>query len=449
MHLSLSSHLFFIALGCLRHVDALIHEQVAFDSSNVCWWSLTPPDPICPVLKQQNITQLIENLKSSNQWVGGTECEGIYCLYSYRGFAGGRGISVITTSENVDKVKHVGDVLQEYEVSFDDDSEKVPFRTKRVGGRVEAVVASNKLKRGDPIMAHTPVLLVHQKFKEEAPKMKQQRLLNLAIDALPETTAEKLKGRISDKSNLHALLSSDSFVVNLEGPTGDKDQAHDGIFPEAASVSHNCRPNTVYYVDQITLMLITTAAQPIKPGEELTQSRLDPFATREERQAQAHARWGSGCICSHCTLSDSAADDSETRLHEIKWIESKLRDMESIEVSTGLVSYHLGLHENEGLHCCLSSAYALAAENFNMLGHAKYAAKYADLAIEAFKMEKGEGVNEVREMEALRRNPKKHATWKARVRIQKAKSESGITGPAAVTTAASTALPVQTGPAAA
>lgn len=431
--------LIIIALvGCLSYaVDALIHEQVAFDSFNVCWWSLTPPDPVCPVLRQQNLTDIVNSLKSSNNWQGGTHCEGPYCLYANRAFASGRGIVVITDPDSLAKVKQVGDLLQEYDISFADDSPNVPFHTTHVDGKGEAVVASNAMKRGDPIMAHTPVLLVHQTFRKDAPRERQQQLLKMAVDALPATTAEKLK----DCGSIDMVLSAQSsFEVNWEA-SDDKAHAHDGVFPEAATITHDCRPNTAYYVDPATLMHITTAAQPIRPGEHLTLSRLDPFATREERQAQAHAKWGSRCTCSQCSLSAAEAADSETRLREIQWIEAKLRDPASPEVSsTGLVTYHLGLHENERLHCCLARAYALAAENLNMLGHDKHAVKYADLAIEAFKMEKGEGVPEIREMEEVRSNPKGHATWKQRLKAKKAQSALGLN---AMTPAAAWAEPTK------
>lgn len=443
------SHLVALTLGALArvHVDALIHEQVAFDSADVCWWSLTPPDPVCPVLRQQNITQLLEHLNVANQWQGGTECEGAYCLYANRGFAAGRGIAVITDPANLAKVKQVGNVLQEYEVSFDDDAENVPFRISDVeedrDGAV--VVASKSLTRGDPIMAHTPVLLVHPRFRADAAPDRQQRLLQRALDALPAKTARKLKDRLDNAHasaaapDLVALLAAEAFPVPLET------MPHDGLFPEAANIAHDCRPSTVAYVDPVSLMLITTATSPIHPGHELTLSRLDPFATYEDRQAQAHAKWGHPCTCSQCRLDGSEAADSATRLHEIKWIEGKLRDPASAEISTGIIAYYLGLHENERLQCCLSAAYQLAAENFNMLGHESHALKYADLAIESFKMEKGDGVAQVREMQKLKKNPKGHATWKQRVGADKASAQDPrLTQPVAAANPASTTKPTNT-----
>lgn len=460
-----------------RHVGALVHEQVAFDSSDVCWWSLVPPDPVCPVLKQHNLTELVENLKPRpNQWDGGAECDGPYCLYANPGFAGGRGIAVITTPGALARVKAVGDLLQEYEVSFDDDAEKVPFRSSSsssstTGRGGEALVATRALKRGDPIMAHTPVLLVHHAFTRDASQQaKQQRLLDRAVDALPATTAKMLKDRgTSEGSSIYDILATQSFEVKLGGDNDEEEEEHahlhDGLFPEASRLHHDCRPNTAHYVDPTTLMHITTAAQPIHPGDPLTLTRLDPFATREERQAQARARArrrrpgvsttststsgedggeggeGEGCTCPQCTLPPQEAADSDVRLGEIKWLAAKLRDPASPEVATpGLVTYHLGLHENERLHCCLAEAYALAAVNFNMLGYDQHAVRYADLAIDSFRMEKGGVGSSSRsgavggievsssEMEALRRDAKGHASWRARVGSKKKKAAAAAAG---------------------
>lgn len=432
-------------LACLvpTTTNALIHEQVAFDSADVCWWSLTPPDPVCPVLRQHNLTDLVNTLREEsalrdvNEWRGGAECEGPYCLYANRGFAGGRGVALVTNPDGLAKLKQVGDLLQEYGVSFADDDDNVPFRTTTQphaeDEHPEVVVASRALRRGDPIMAHTPVLLVHQAFRRDAPPERQQHLLRLAVNALPAATAKKLKKVLGSTITTDALSS---FEVNW-GATDDDNtdnNAHDAVFPEAAALRHHCRPNTASYVDPTTLMHITTAAQPIPPGEALTRlsRRVDPLAPREDRQAQhAHA-------CSQCSsLPPDEAADSETRLREIRWIDAKLRDPDSPEVSApGLVTYHLGLHENEQLHCCLARPYRLAAENLNMLGYDKYAAKYADAAVEALKMERGEGAPEVRDMEALRRDPRGHPTWRQRVNRAREVKSGGVTQAAAAMTPA-------------
>lgn len=432
--------------GALAQVNALIHQQVAFDNADVCWWGLVPPDLVCPVLLQQNLTDIVNNLSGRYAWDGGNNCEGEFCLYANRGFAGGRGISLITTEANYLRVKAVGDLLQEYKVSFNKDISSLPFHVTQVEGKGDGIVADKRMKRTDPIMAHTPVLLVHRSFKEDIPQSRQQALLDAAVDALPAPTAELFMDQmahIPEQHRVAAILTTNAFQVNLNlgRDVDDGSGHHYGAFPEVAKLNHDCRPNAAFYIDPTTLMHITTAVKEIMPGDEITLSYLDPFAPHEERQERAQTVWGFGCGCSQCSASDQDVADSETRLREIKWIESKLEDSTSTEVSTGLITYLLGLYENERLYCCLAGAYALAALNFNMLGYASQAVMYAGLAIEALKVERGEGVPDIKAMEELQRGPTKHFTWKARVKRGKPAASAASTAAPTVAWAEASVTP--------
>ncbi|KAJ4413820.1 SET domain-containing protein 5 [Gnomoniopsis sp. IMI 355080] len=410
-----------LLLGILSPANGLIHQQVAFDNSDVCWWGLMPPDLVCPILNQQNLTELAGSIAGTYAWEGGDKCEGAFCLYSNQGFAGGRGIAVITTPPNYDRVKAVGDLLKDHGVSFKD-TDSYPFHITEIEGKGNGIVADQALKRGDPIMGHTPVLLVHRAFKEATPQSQQQRLVQAAIDSLPKTTADLFMAQmahIPEKHRNAAMLTTNAFLLNLKTDTGGDDGSghHFGAFPEVARLNHDCRPNAVYRIDSATLMHITTAVSAIEPGEEITISYLDPLLPREQRQERLRKDWRFECNCDQCSLSDDEHEHSETRLKEIKWIEAKLTDYsEHRGISTGLITYLLGLYENEGLYCCLGRAYKLAALNFNGLGYEKQAKMYAELAIEALKLEKGEGAAaDISDLEALIKRPNKHWTFSGRL----------------------------------
>lgn len=395
--------------------NALIHEQVAFDNSDVCWWGLIPPDLVCPVLRQQNLTDIVNSLAGPPRWTGGDECVGKYCLYNSTRFAGGRGLAAITTADNIAKVKEVGDLLHQYEVSFNNDDENLPFHVAEVEGKGNGVVANHRLARGDPIMAHTPVLLIHQAFKEEPDQDRQHHLLDLALKSLPDHSADLFMGQMAHNPDEHpvaARLTTNAFRLDLGGDDGQ----HYGAFPEVGKTNHDCRPNAAYYVDQSTLMHITTAVRPIKAGEEITITYLDPLAPRADRQEGVQSHWGFGCTCPHCSATADDVAESDKRLKELKWIEGQLQDLKntSNDVSVGLITYLLKLYEDERLHCRIANAYILAALNFNVLGFDQRAVKYASLAIDSLKIEKGEGSPHVETMEELKRDPKGHPTFKGR-----------------------------------
>lgn len=397
--------------------NALIHEQVAFDNSDVCWWGLIPPDLVCPVLRQQNLTDIVNSLAGPPRWTGGYECVGKYCLYNSTRFAGGRGLAAITTAENIAKVKEVGDLLHQYEVSFNNGDENLPFHVAEVEGKGKGVVANHRLARGEPIMAHTPVLLIHQAFKEEPDKDRQHHLLDLALKALPAHSADLFMGQMAHNPDEHpvaARLTTNAFRLDLGGDDGQ----HYGAFPEVGKTNHDCRPNAAYYVDQSTMMHITTAVRPIKAGEEITITYLDPLAPRADRQERAQSHWGFGCTCPHCSATADDVAESDKRLKELKWIEGQLQDLKntSNDVSVGLITYLLKLYEDERLHCRIANAYILAALNFNVLGFDQRAVKYASLAIDALNIEKGDGSPHVETMEELKRDPKGHPTFKGRAK---------------------------------
>lgn len=393
--------------------NALVHEQVAFDNSDVCWWSLIPPDLVCPVLKQQNLTDIVNSLAGPPRWTGGNECVGKYCLYNSTRFAGGRGLAAITIAENLAKLKEIGDLLHEFEVSFNNEDENLPFHIEQLGDKGNGVVANHRLARGDPVMAHTPVLLVHQAFREEPDQDAQHQLLDLALASLPAHTAELFMGQMAHNPDEHpvaARLTTNAFRLDLGGDDGQ----HYGAFPEVGKTNHDCRPNAAYYVDQSTLMHITTAVRPIEAGEEITITYLDPLAPRVDRQERAQSHWGFACTCPHCSAPADEVTESDKRLKELKWIEGQLQDLRntSNDVSVGLITYLLKLYEDERLHCRIANAYILAALNFNVLGFDQRAVKYASLAIDALKIEKGDGSSQLETMEELKRDPKGHPTFK-------------------------------------
>lgn len=405
---------FLSVLGC---ASALVYEQVAFDSAQVCFWGFVPPDLTCPVLKHHVLSQdvLGGNDTALYRWKGGDQCEDGICLYWNRGFAGGRGIAVLTGADQVQPVKAAGDILLSLQISLADSS-NLPYHTAEVTGRESGIIADKKLARGDPIMGYPPVLLVHQSFYEELPLEKQQSLLDLAIDSLPPPTRDMLISELSHiptENRGLSTLSKKAFLLDLGGADGRGH--HYGSFPEVSRLNHNCRPNAAFYVDPVTLMHITTAARTIGPGDEINISYLNPLAPHTERQSRAQEIWGIECKCSQCSLPTDEVAESDSRLSEIKWIEGQLSDFDSQEVTVGLISYLLQHHGNERLEAKLARAYTLAALNMNSLGYEKRAAKFAQLAIDAALIENGGGSSDAKMMKELLEGPEAHSSYRVRV----------------------------------
>ena len=207
------------------------------------------------------------------------------------------------------------------------------------------------------------------------------------------------------------IFATNSFQMDLGGPDGH----HYGCFPEVSRFNHDCRPNVAFYIDG-SLRHTTTVVRDVTPDEELTITYLDSAEPRANRQDRARHAWGFECGCSQCQLSEAAAAMSDARLVEIKEIERRISDPTDPGVTPGLLRKLVKLYKDERLDVEVGGAYTLVALNYNMLGDAKLAVKYAKLAEEALAIEGGPGVRDVKAMRVLATAPKEHFTWRARLR---------------------------------
>ena len=158
----------------------------------------------------------------------------------------------------------------------------------------------------------------------------------------------------------------------------------------------------------------THAVRDIAAGEELTISYLDSFSTQAERKSRARGSWGFDCSCSQCRLPKKLSDASDAILAEIRQIEGQLEDLNK-KVTSGLIEKLVKLYKKERLESKISNAYTLAALNYNLLGMAKQATKYAALAAEAALLERGPRSADVETMRELLKSPKQHWSWRGRL----------------------------------
>ncbi|KAK1990854.1 SET domain-containing protein [Colletotrichum falcatum] len=346
-------------------------------------------------------------------WTGPHGCAGSYCLYANRGFADGRGIVIISTPENVEKVRGLEQNLQGQPPEEDPSSSRAPaFEIREVEGKGLGMIANKTLARGDNVMLKTPVLLAHRAFIERTPAADRQALLDAVAGFLPPPTRDAFLGQMGHFGGhqVSDIMATNSFQMDVGGGDGH----HYGNYPEVSRYNHDCRPNVAFRIGA-DLRHRTTVVRPVKAGEELTITYLDPLGTRAVRQHRARRAWGFECGCSQCGLAKKQAAASDARLLEIEELDRLLSDV-SARVTSATIERFLKLHAEERLEAKMAGAYTTAALNFNLLGRHKMAAKYARLAVEAGTIENGPEAGDVEVMKALAADPKKHFTWRGRVR---------------------------------
>ncbi|KAH8896036.1 hypothetical protein GQ53DRAFT_779325 [Thozetella sp. PMI_491] len=339
-------------------------------------------------------------------WLGPFECAGPYCVFANQGFASGRGLVVVSTLASLDRIKAI-----KFDESFSSEDDGL-YHAGEVPGKGLGLIADQKLRRGQRIMATKPVALLHRDFIEGVAPPDQYPVLESAISRLPAASRKKFLSQMGHFGGhqISDILMTNSFQLDVGGADGH----HYGNFPDVSRFNHDCRPNVAFYIDS-KLNHVTTVVRPVKAGEELSISYLDSSASREERQQRAQMAWGFTCTCSQCSLPAPLAAKSDRRLQEIAELESQLSDFDA-KVTPKLIQRVVKAYEEEGLQSKVAGLYTLAALNYNALGDARSAVKYATLADEALAIEFGPGSGDAQAMKAIRQTPREHFTWRARLK---------------------------------
>jgi DNA-directed RNA polymerase specialized sigma subunit len=108
--------------------------------------------------------------------------------------------------------------------------------------------------------------------------------------------------------------------------------------------------------------------------------------------------------------------ESDKRIKEIKRTRAKLSDHESRAVTPELIARFIELYKEEHLETSLADAYELAALNYNYLGYAREAAKYATLSAQAGSIEGGVNSNNAMAMRIMAKDPVGHYSYRMKLK---------------------------------
>jgi hypothetical protein len=364
-------------------------------------------------------------------WWDSKICSGVFCVYTNRRIAKGRGVVAVTKPEEFQKLERIEDHLNRGENKYLQDP--VPFTTTEVLNKGPGITATQTIRRGKPLMVWSPVLIVHKSLFDQVPKKKERtRLLEAALSYLPpatQTAFNKQRVRPGDAANanprsIEDILLAHPFEIDLGYATHKQDELnhskHYVNYPEISVLQHDCRPNVATYIDN-AFALRATVARRVQPGEELTISYVDPFLSRAERSAWVKRHRSplgteGSCPCKACSPpggeKGEEAVKADKRLKEIISIRAELRNHESKKVDFAMIERFIKLYEEERLHAKFAEAYELAALNFNYIGDDKRAKKYADFAVQAGIVEGGVESNDVVAMRIMAKDVKGHYSYR-------------------------------------
>ena len=356
-------------------------------------------------------------------WLATSICSGEYCVYANKGIANGRGAVMVTNLEGFERFSgRIGSSGKD--TAARDKKKGPPFKLSDPADPNAVYVASSTVRRGTPMMTWTPALAVHQYLLEDEDDQDQLRLLRAAIQLLPDETRKMFytddTGAEEAKSRIKQVLRRQLQVNDIPGfhPYPPQSWEHRLVYPEIAALTHDCRPNTVFYIDK-NLAFRATAIRRILPGEALTISYVDPLMSRADRQAFVEKWSGKPCSCHHCTGNGdlSRLSELDSRISEINNIGQILKDPDAKGLTFDMIGRYVDLFKTDELDSRMGEAHWQAALNYNYLGEKDLAVKHCSRAIQASLVETGpEDNNEVLEMRTLISDPTNHYSyhWKAK-----------------------------------
>ncbi|KAF8526513.1 hypothetical protein BU17DRAFT_40324 [Hysterangium stoloniferum] len=338
----------------------------------------------------------------------------VYCVYSNSTFAGGRGISLITTPEMATYIAQMHAFTQPKSLKDINTVLNRPYVSQSIPGRGVGLFATRTLHRGDKIFSHTPLLIVHRTTFSTLEDSVRFEMQNRAVDLLPDPSRElylELYGQFGG-DRVNDILFTNSFQVYF----GEDGVEHNAILPEAARTNHDCRPNAHYYFDENTLTHHVVASRTIHTGEELSLSYTDMMLPRAERQAAIQFSWGFECTCSLCSLPEALIHESDKRLKLISKLEALLDDWSDGTTATPQMADALvSLYNQEHLYAPMAVPYTYAALAYSGVGDEYVALKYAALAVESGVLEAGPEHPDVLAMQEFMKDLTGHWSWKLRL----------------------------------
>jgi len=375
------------------------------------------------------------DLPRGHAWTHTTPCfknprsDDRFCVFSDATFAEGRGTSFVTTAERAN-------FLASYPAFTHPDTIKginqdlvrtIPavYEVKEFPGKGMGLVAKTHIRRGDLIMANTPSLMIDYRSFEELTKEEYLQLQVHAVDYLPAphrsavlnlSTHDGAAG-LPPTAVVEKIASTNAFDIDPDTDDAEQDNGFYVVFPEIARMNHDCRPNADYRFSYQTLTQYIHATRPINPGEEITLSYINPIMRHEARVKKLKGTWGFQCACDLCTRSRPRVEASDARIRQIKELTKELRSYRTeSRANPQMAELLISLYEMEQLWGSMYEVYAYAALEYNGVGDAWTATKYARLAVEYGIPVVGEHDNDVVQMGKLADDPWAHWSWMLRMK---------------------------------
>ncbi|KAL1875455.1 hypothetical protein Daus18300_003194 [Diaporthe australafricana] len=288
-----------------------------------------------------------------------------FCAFTQPSFNGNRGIAVVTTAEILEKVVSLPIfTVPGSQQAVLDQSTSLAYRDEQIPGKGIGLIAARALQINEAFLTRMPIIMVDDTAFKRLGRARLTELLAQGIGDLPQAhQAEYLNltthGEVkTDDEKVYEIFMKNDFVT----PVDEIIEFH-SVFPQVF------------------------AARKIQAGEELTVTYFDEEAIKE----------------------------SDDRVEQIQKLQKDLDDYSPASSATPeKAELLIRLFEAEGLFTRIVEAYYRAAVEWNGVGSAEKAVKFARLCIEEGKVLESSIRPFMNNMRGLARDPSAHWTWRFR-----------------------------------
>ncbi|KAI0514515.1 hypothetical protein F5B22DRAFT_647555 [Xylaria bambusicola] len=398
------NHVLYTFLSWLSiSINVSAKVSVEHTAPEICPWDPTIQGLRTPACASPELLRkLVQPLPT--QWKGPEKCVNGTCVFSNAVQNGG--ISLITSPQHAH-------IIQSFAVHADGGAYPPPYYVETISGKGIGLRANRSIERGEVLMVRGATLVAQTEPLVELEVGVRDMLYGFAVAQLPKDRRDAFMGQMG--RDIHDKINTNSFEIFVHG-ADDKGARHLGTYPDVAKFNHDCRPNVHYRIAETTMTAV--AARDILEGEELTVSYADIFLPSKKRKERIRS-WGFECACALCQGPKNETIASDMRLRRIEQLKNDLNNFQEMKVTAETGAEYAALHEAEGLHAHLGSAYTRAALNFALFGDEERSREYALKAAEELVIEKGPGSADAQAMRGLAENPRAHWTWGKRRMLEK------------------------------
>ncbi|KAK3690208.1 hypothetical protein B0T22DRAFT_380016 [Podospora appendiculata] len=390
-------------------------------------------------------------------WSRGALCRRVgkdeHCAFTYADFNNGEGISIITTPARIVLLGSQTPLAPFPETDNTEDKtppsfDTIPssYRDVAIPNKGIGLVATQPIRADRRIMARTPAVMVDDRAFKGLRRDDLALLLGQAILALPDAHRSRFlnlsiahdeaasEGGKTGMELIYNIFTNNAFKTTVTlrkideqggGAAASSSEADfQSTFTEVSRLNHDCSPNLGYYFDSATLSHKVYAARDIMPGEELTVSYVDVLQPRATRARLLNTTWHFPCACARCghglpnTNDDTHLPlESDARTDQIRSLLRSLDDYTTPSAHTPeKAELLITLYELEGLQVRIYEAYYRAALEWNGVGDAVRATRYARLCLAKGLVLRGPDRPFVRSIQALVQDARAHWSWRFRVK---------------------------------